>query len=248
MSRFDPTVRSRTQHRHFTASKVKIRAIPGAEGAAPTNEIVGHAAVFDQLAVIYECEYWRWEEVIRPGAFARAIREGQDVRSLFNHDANYVLGRTTAKTLALSEDEIGLFTVTQAPNTQTILDLVIAPIGREDVTGMSFAFTPVHASKVTCTEDTTTGTEVYDLGGERITCRYAGEKLIETHEVLDCDLFDISPVTYPAYTGTDVALRSIPDIAERIREMNRPHRRKTPRLDAARARLESRGLSPLVRR
>jgi HK97 family phage prohead protease len=196
--------------------------------------------VFNRTAVIYDSAYYRWEETIRPGAFSRAIREGQDVRSLFNHDPNFVLGRTTSGTLALTEDATGLYQVTEAPTTQTVEDLVLSPIKRKDITGQSFSFIPIHASTITVTEDKSTGTEVYNLGGEIITCRYEGEKLIESHDVLDVDLFDVGPVTYPAFTATDVSMRSTPGYTERIRQLDRPHIRKTPRLDAARKLLDAR--------
>lgn len=244
----DPVARFRSQGRLYTPGAIAIERRSAEEGVTQAPKIVGHAAVFNRMAVIYDSWYYRWEETIRPGAFSRAIREGQDVRSLFNHDSNFVLGRTTSGTLRLSEDSTGLLSETTPPDTQTVRDLVLTPIERGDVSGMSFSFIPRIASKITRTEDKATGTEVYDLGGEIITCRYEGDKLIETHELLDADLFDVSPVTYPAYSGTDVAMRSAPGFLDRIRELDRPHRKKTPRLDAARALLEARATAARTRR
>ena len=71
------------------------------EGTAP--KIGGYAAVFNREAVIAGM----FREQIAPGAFTDAIGR-DDVRALFNHDANFVLGRTVSGTLRLSEDETGL--------------------------------------------------------------------------------------------------------------------------------------------
>lgn len=200
--------------------------------------IVGHASVFDQWTTLYEGRYWTWREVIRPGAYARAIKEQQDVRALFNHDPNFVLGRTTSGTLALREDKVGLWSETEPPESQMVRDLVLTPIGRADISGMSFAFEVPRKGerKITEHED---GSEVIETPYERVTLRYEGERLIEEREILDVDLFDVSPVTYPAYEGTDVALRSRSDLKDLIAERDRPHKRRAPKRDELRRWLDS---------
>jgi len=180
-----------------------LRAEARAEGE-PARRIIGHAAAFDRWTTLYEGDSLVWREVVRPGAFRRAIAERQDVRALFNHDSNYVLGRTASGTLQLSEDAVGLLSDTDPPDTQTIRDLVLAPIARRDITQMSFAFTVRRGPEVTTTRD---GVTVLENGGERITRRFDGPRMYEDRELLDVDLFDVSPVTYPAYENTDVALR-----------------------------------------
>jgi HK97 family phage prohead protease len=190
--------------------------------------IVGHASVFNQWTTLYEGRYWSWREVIRPGAYKNALAESQDVRALFNHDSNFVLGRTKCGTLALSEDSIGLLSEIQPPDTQTVRDLVLTPIERGDVSGMSFAWSARKAERTITTEDEATDSTIVDYGGLRVTLRMDGERLMEEWEVLDADLFDVSPVTYPAYDGTDVALRSALGIEERAAEMDRPHTRSAP--------------------
>jgi HK97 family phage prohead protease len=182
-----------------------------AEGQPP--RLVGHASVFDAWTTIYEGRYFVWREVVRPGAYRNAIAERMDVRALFNHDANFVLGRTLSGTLRLSEDSIGLLTETDPPDTPTIRDLVLAPIERGDVSGMSFAFTVRSSGKSVVTE--ADGVTTIDRGGERITIRTEGEREVQERELLDLDLYDISPVTYPAYEQTDVALRALGERRER---------------------------------
>lgn len=201
------------------------------EGAAGGPRIVGHASVFDQWTTLYEGPYFVWREIVRPGAYANALKEKQDVRSLFNHDSNFVLGRTASGTLSLSEDKVGLWTDTDPPDTQTIRDLVLSPIERGDVSGMSFAFIPRNTKSVVVSEG---GVIVIDRGGERITIRTEGEKEIEERELLDLNLFDVSPVTYPAYEQTDVALRALGERREREIQGRRARR---PNFDRAGMRL-----------
>lgn len=141
-------------------------------------ELVGHAAVFDS----YSEEMWGFREIIKAGAFAETI-ETDDVRALFNHDANYVLGRNKAGTLSLSEDDRGLRVRIKPPDTQWSNDL-LKSIERGDITQMSFAFRSLDEKWEK--ED---GEDVRVL--ERV------------------QLFDVSPVTFPAYADTDIALRSL---------------------------------------
>lgn len=182
-----------------------LRVERRAEGATPL--IVGHASVFDKWTTLYEGRYYVWREIVRPGAYRNALAEGQDVRALFNHDANFLLGRTRSGTLRLAEDATGLLSETDPPDTQLVRDLVLAPIGRGDLSGMSFAFMVRRGDQVVTTE--ADGVTVINSGGQRVTIREEGERTIEERELLDLNLFDVSPVTYPQYEQTDVALRAL---------------------------------------
>lgn len=193
--------------------ELERRIIPGTievrSGADAPDRLVGHASVFNQWTTLYESDSYRWREIVRPGAYARAIAEGQDVRALFNHDPNFVLGRTTSGTLSLAEDERGLVSEINPPASQLVRDLVLEPIRRGDVSQMSFAFVPNRTKDIREKAD---GILVLDRGGERITVREENGVILEDRELLDVDLFDVSPVTYPAYSGTDVAVRSQADL------------------------------------
>lgn len=146
------------------------------------HRLEGHAAVFDSETVIGN---W-FREVIRAGAFAQSIADKDDVRALWNHDANHVLGRTAAKTLRLKEDDTGLFFSADLPDTQTARDLAVS-VDRGDVSQCSFGF------------------ELRSTDGQRW---IAGEKgMLDLRELLDVKLWDVSPVTFPAYEDTDVGLR-----------------------------------------
>lgn len=138
------------------------------------RRIVGHAAVFNQIAG--DERYFL--EQVAPGAFSESIGK-DDVRALWNHNPDYVLGRNKAGTLKLSEDEVGLAIEIEPPDTQWARDLMTS-IGRGDISQMSFGF------KVLKQE-------------------WDEEKNLRT--LKQVELWDVSPVTYPFYEGTDVALR-----------------------------------------
>lgn len=226
--------------RHVIYREGIVRVERRADGDAQVPYIVGHASVFDEWTTLYEGRYYMVREIVRKGAFKRAIKEKQDVRALFNHNPNFILGRTSNKTLMLSEDDIGLATQTLPLDTPTVRDRVLAPLERGDLDGMSFSFWPRAGDRTT---KETNGVTIITEGGERVTIRSEGDRRIEEVELLDVDLFDVGPVTFPQYTGTDVGLRSSffgIDLAERIKEHDRPHRANAPLRDAVSRWLEQR--------
>lgn len=154
----------------------ELRAVGG--NGTPTK-IVGHAAKFDSLSE----DLGGFRERIAPGSFAKTIQSG-DIRALWNHDANIVLGRNKSGTLRLSEDIAGLALEIDAPDTQLVRDMVMSPIARGDVNQMSFGFRTVNDKWA----------------------KVDGEWL---RTLLEVELFDVSPVTYPAYASTDVAVRGL---------------------------------------
>lgn len=156
--------------------------------------IVGHAAVFNSLSE----DLGGFREQIAPGAFAKAI--GGDVRALFNHDPNWVLGRSIAKTLTMAEDARGLAVEILPPDTEQGRQ-VLASVRRGDVSGMSFGFTTLADEW----RKQTDGSWVRTLK--------------------DLTLFDVSPVTFPAYRQTDVgvATRSLQAARAQLDVITVPH-------------------------
>ena len=140
--------------------------------------IRGHAAVFNS-----ETDLGWFRERIAPGAFSESIGK-DDVRALFNHDENFILGRNTAGTLTMREDEQGLYVEIDPPDTQVARDLVTS-IERGDISQMSFGFQTIKDSWET---------------------EENAAKDLRTLEKVK--LWDVSPVTFPAYQETDVAVRS----------------------------------------
>lgn len=146
------------------------------------RQIRGYAALFDTEAVIGG----QFREVIRAGAFRAAVGAESDVRGTFNHDPNLLLGRTTAKTLTLVEDERGLSYVIDPPDTTYAKDLMTS-LTRGDVTGSSYGF------KVKRDEWTP--------------AKRAGELPLRTIHEFE-QLLDVGPVTYPAFEETTAEARS----------------------------------------
>jgi HK97 family phage prohead protease len=97
--------------------------------------LTGYAAKFNEPS-----EPLPFIERIKPGAFKRSINSRNDVKLLWNHNTDMVLGSTRAGTLTLKEDEVGLRVTALLPDTSFGRDARVS-IARGDVTGFSFGFT-----------------------------------------------------------------------------------------------------------
>lgn len=150
-----------------------------AEDATPVIE--GHAAVFDSWSETLG-GIFPFKEIVRKGAFNESIGK-DDIRALFNHDPNYVLGRNRSGTLELMEDDIGLRVRITPPETSWAKDVQVS-IRRGDITQMSIGFV---------VEDD----------------EWSTKDGMDIRELKKVTLFDVSPVTFPAYTQTDVGLRAL---------------------------------------
>lgn len=143
------------------------------------NTLVGHAAIFNQTAKIGS----HYERLTR-SAFDEALVTS-DARFLVNHDPSRLLGRQSTGTLKLATDDHGLAFEVDLPDTQTAHD-VKELVRRGDLDGGSFGFLP--------------GEDKWEKASDGLQLR--------THTSI-ARLLDTSIVTYPAYDGTEVALRSI---------------------------------------
>lgn len=164
--------------RRFLVNPVKAEKRATADGTELV-EIVGYAALFDSPTILG----W-YEESIAPGAFDDVLKD--DVRCLFNHDPNFVLARSASGTLKLELDEKGLLYRYTTPDRQFAKDLQDM-ILTGDVSQSSFSFRVKSAEWV------------YAKQPNEIDKRYITK--LER-------LYDVAPVTYPAYADTTVAKRS----------------------------------------
>ena len=140
--------------------------------------MTGHAAVFNEITKIGSF----FREQVAPGAFKQSIKD-DDVRALFNHDPNFVLGRNVSGTLRMKEDDKGLAIEIDPPQTQFANDLMTL-MKRGDISQMSFAFQVLG--------------EMWEENEDELPLRTLNK----------LRLFDVSPVTFPAYEGTDIGVRS----------------------------------------
>ena len=148
----------------------------------------------------YFARFGKWTSIsgmfmerVKKGAFAETIKDPEDdIRGLFNHDPNMVLARQSNDTLDLSEDNKGAFMSAKPPGTQAAND-VVTLVSDRYVTGQSFGFFAL--------EDTW---ETKEIDG----------KPIEHRTITKARLYDVGPVTFPAYQQTDVNTRSAQDVYE----------------------------------
>ena len=157
----------------------EVRASPQDDGKG--LKFAGYAARFNEWSE----DLGGFRERIAPGAFRRSIGV-DDVRALFNHDPNYVLGRNGAGTLRLSEDEHGLAFEIDGPDTSWTRDLHTS-VERGDISQCSFAF---------------------EVEAEEWARREWDGHMLDERTLKEVRLYDISIVTYPAYEGTSVSARS----------------------------------------
>ena len=133
--------------------------------------IEGDGAVFDVETVVGR-SWWVHRERIKPGAFTRVLSESPDVIGAFNHDWNFVLGRTTAGTLRLEQTDKSLrYSIDINPDDSQAMS-VWQKVKRGDVTQSSFAFTvrteqwtePADDSEELALREITEIGKLYDVG------------------------------------------------------------------------------------
>lgn len=147
----------------------------------------GYFSVFGEPYQVWD----GWVETIERGAFARYLASGEDVKVLWNHDSNIVLGATVNGTASLREDEVGLFgSVEINENDQEAVN-AYARVARGDVDGCSFGF------------DIARQEEWWDDDGVYHT------KITEVDP-----LYEVSPCTFPAYKATSISARNKESFAD----------------------------------
>ena len=168
-----------TNETRTTAEFVEVRTDENNQRTA-----IGYAAKFNSLSQ----NLGGFVEQISPGAFTQTLESGtgKDARALWNHDSSQILGRVSAGTLKLDQDDTGLRFEIQLPNTTTGRD-ASELLQRGDVQGASFGFRVIE-----------------DDWGET-------ESGFPLRELRNVALSEISLVAFPAYPETEVALRSLAD-------------------------------------
>lgn len=151
-----------------------------AETAGSIRKLTGYAAVFGALSE----DLGGFRERIAPGAFRDSL--SNDIRALWNHNSDFVLARTGNDTLVVEEDSHGLRVEVRLPDTSWATD-AWQSIKRGDVSQMSFGFRVAP-------------------GGES----WSEEGGVAIRTLTKVRLYEVSPVTFPAYEDTEVVARSRP--------------------------------------
>lgn len=170
--------------------KLERRFVPGADGAVSLRAEdgvpkIGMTIPFGTRSV----ELWGFTEIIEAGAFRKTLKEA-DVVSLWQHDPSWVLGRMSNKTLEARETETGLEGVVTLDAEDPMHRHFARRVERRDVVGSSFGFETVR--------------DEWDYSDE--------DDVVRT--LKEVKLYDLSPVTFPAYPDSEAEKRSnILDIA-----------------------------------
>jgi len=195
--------------RRFLTRRLEIRA----NGDEP-RRIIGYGAVFEQLSE----DLGGFREMIKPGAFTETIGK-DDIRSLWNHNTLYVLGRTASGTLVVVEDDIGLRYEVIPPDSQYAQDF-FQSVDRGDVDQSSFGFRAIEESWINPTD----------------------EEPLPIRVLRRVKLYDVGPVTFPAYPTTSAEARAkvdeINDLASRATDQVANAQGAAGRLALMRRRLE----------
>ena len=182
------------EKRNFnTEFKVELRTT-GALAKLPV--LSGYAAKFNTLSepmpIMQDGEQiGMFREMLLPGCFGSAI-SSSDVRALINHEPSMILGRNKSGTLRLSEDSVGLHFENDIPDTSYARDLQVS-CARGDISQCSFGFSVAPGGDSYSKDTMNPGWYVRSINN-------VGK------------LYDVSPVTYPAYVDTDCAVRSLIEI------------------------------------
>ena len=208
--------------RRFIKSEFEIRK------ASETDpvKISGIAAVVNSPTILYESnsngQLFRMIEIVKPGAFDDCL--DNDVRALVNHNPEKILGRTKAGTLRLSVDGKGnLGYEIDPPETSYSKDLQES-INRGDISQSSFAF------------------DVAPDGQTREVKETDSEYIVTRTITKFANLYDVSPVTFPAYEDTETSIRSKfeQEFKELREKKNQTQIVGTPNLDKINQRLRIR--------
>lgn len=186
------------KERRYTLGRVELRTAENEPA-----KVRGYAAVFEKQSDDLGYGTTELREVISRGAFDAVLND--DVRALFNHDPNFILARSKGGvgTLKIGTDDVGLWYEFAPPATNAGRDLVES-MKRGDVDQSSFAFSVA--------KDGVRWEETSEAGRT-----FVRRTILKVER-----LFDVSPVTYPAYPDATVALRSLEEFRKSVKPVAEP--------------------------
>ena len=158
--------------------------------------------------VRFDDKYELWGdcyETIAPNAFDETLNK--DIVSLWNHDSNYPLGRTTNGTLTLRVDNSGLFGKVEINENDSFAKDAYERIKRGDVKQCSFGFRILSEEYIQ-----------HDNGETE-------------YRITKVDLWEVSPVTFPAYKSTTISARKEDLKARQERHLETMKNKSKERID-----------------
>jgi hypothetical protein len=190
-------MKKHTLKRERTAKPRELRYLPTTDARFELRQNANGASVVSGYAALFapaRTDMGSFQEIVSPTAFDDALNSNADVRCLWNHNPDHVLGRTKSGTLRLSTDSRGLLYQAELPNTTLAADLAES-MRRGDVDQSSYGFFVTDES--------------WEMDSSGVIVR----------TLLSVSLFDVSPVTFPANPNTMSKVRAqFPDGKEHIKE------------------------------
>ncbi len=181
-------------------SKKEIRHLPAALEVKTAGKeegvqtISGHILYDTESALMRD--FWgdEFKEILAPGCFDESLQT-RDVVALWSHEPAQVLANTKSKTLRLGSNETQLSFEMDLPNTQAARDAAES-IKRGDVDGVSFGMVVI---------------------GDH----WKNEDGVYIRTILQADLYEISPVAFPAFPANEVSCRSLENYKKELESVNR---------------------------
>lgn len=140
----------------------------------------GYPIVYGKMSV----NLGGFREIVAQGSLDASLLD-DDIRGLRDHNPTMILGRTKAGTMKLSSDERGVHMEIELPDTQVARDLIVS-VERGDVSGGSFGFR---------------------VAPDGVEWAETDEGIVRT--IRSARLFDVGPVTFPAYPDTEMWTRAM---------------------------------------
>lgn len=176
--------------RQIESSKLEVRAI--GEGQAKT--IGGYAVKYNTPTLLRDKWGDEFLEEISAGAFDKSL-QNRAQKALWNHDSSKPLGSVSAGTLRFNSDTTGLNYDVDLPNTSYGND-AYESVQRGDVDGSSFGFI--------CTDNVWSKVQ------------YEGREIYK-RSIIEAELIEVSPCTFPAYDSSQISVRSLDSFKEEMK-------------------------------
>lgn len=177
--------------RQLATEKIEIRA--AMEGQKKT--IGGYAVKYNSPTLMRDRWGDEFLEEISSGAFDKSL-QNRSQKALWNHDTSKPLGSVLAGTLRFNSDTSGLNYDIDLPN-NTYGNDAYESVQRGDVDGSSFGFI--------CNDDIWSKVQ------------YEGREIYK-RSIVEADLFEVSPCTFPAYDSSDMCCRSLETFKEGLNQ------------------------------
>ena len=168
--------------RQIATEKIEIRAV----GEEQKKTIGGYAVKYNTPALMRDRWGDEFLEEISLGAFDKSL-QNRNQKALWNHDTSKPLGSVSAGTLRFNSDTTGLNYDIDLPN-NTYGNDAYESVQRGDVDGSSFGFI--------CNDDIWSKVQ------------YEGREIYK-RSIVEADLFEVSPCTFPAYDSSEMNCRSL---------------------------------------